>query len=147
MEQVKRLRYFVDGQWLESKTEKYMPVYNPSTGDVIAETPCCTAEEVEQAIASAKAAFPAWSNTPVMKRVQVLYKFRELLIEHLDELSELCALEHGKVLSEAKGDILKVKEPVELAITAPMSLLGDAMRDTSSGYDTTLYYEPVGVFA
>ena len=48
MEQVKRLRYFVDGQWLESKTEKYMPVYNPSTGDVIAETPCCTAEEVEQ---------------------------------------------------------------------------------------------------
>ncbi len=147
MEQIKRLKYFVDGQWLESKTEKYMPVYNPSTGEVIAETPCCTADEVEAAIASAKAAFPAWSNTPVMKRVQVLYKFRELLVEHMDELAELCAREHGKVLSEAKGDILKVKEPVELALSAPSLTMGDCMRDTSSGYDTTLYYEPVGVFA
>ena len=146
MDQIKRLKYFVDGQWLESKTEKYMPVYNPSTGDVIAEAPCCTADEVEAAIQSAKAAFPAWSNTPVMKRTQVLYKFRELLIEHMDELSELCALEHGKVLSEAKGDILKVKEPVEHALSAPSLLMGDAMRDTSNGYDTTLYYEPVGVF-
>ncbi len=147
MSEIKRLKCFIDGEWVESKTEKYMPVYNPSTGEVIAETPCCTADEVEQAIASAKAAFPAWSNTPVMKRVQVLYKFRELLIENMDELSKLCALEHGKVLSEAKGDILKVKEPVELALSAPSLLLGDAMRDTSNGYDTTLYYEPVGVFA
>ena len=93
MAQIKRLKYFVDGQWLDSKTEKYMPVYNPSTGAVIAETPCCTSEEVEAAIQSAKAAFPAWSNTPVMKRVQVLYKFRELLIEHMDELAKLCALD------------------------------------------------------
>ena len=145
MSEIKRLKYFVDGQWLESKTEKYMPVYNPSTGEVIAETPCCTADEVEAAIQSAKAAFPAWSNTPVMKRVQVLYKFRELLVEHMDELAELCALEHGKVLSEAKGDILKVKEPVEHALSAPSLTMGDAMRDTSNGYDTTLYYEPVGV--
>ncbi|MDD6011648.1 MAG: aldehyde dehydrogenase family protein, partial [Oscillospiraceae bacterium] len=147
MAQIKRLQYFVDGQWKDSKTEKYMPVYNPSTGEVIAEAPCCTAGEVEEAIESAKAAFPAWSNTPVMKRVQVLYKFRELLIANMDELAKLCATEHGKVLGEAKGDILKVKEPVELALSAPSLLLGDAMRDTSSGYDTTLYYEPVGVFA
>ena len=72
MSEIKRLKCFINGEWLESKTEKYMPVYNPSTGDVIAETPCCTADEVEAAIAAAKAAFPAWSNTPVMKRVQVL---------------------------------------------------------------------------
>ena len=147
MEQIKRLKYFIDGEWVESKTEKYMPVYNPSTGEVIAETPCCTSEEVEAAIASAKAAFPAWSNTPVMKRVQVVFKFRELLEEHMDELTEICAREHGKVWSEAKGDILKVKEPVELACSAPSLLMGDAMRDTSNGYDTTLYREPVGVFA
>ena len=65
----------------------------------------------------------------------------------MDELSKLCALEHGKVLSEAKGDILKVKEPVEHALSAPSLTMGDAMRDTSNGYDTTLYYEPIGVCA
>ena len=147
MAQIKRLKYFANGEWLESKTEKYMDIYNPSTGEVIAETPCCTQEEVEFAIASAKEAFKSWSNVPVMKRTQVLYKFRELLIEHMDELAKLCALEHGKVLAEAKGDILKVKEPVEHALSAPSLTMGDSMRDTSSGYDTTLYYEPVGVFA
>ncbi len=147
MAEIKQLKYFANGEWLESKTEKYMDVFNPSTGEVIAKTPCCTQDEVEYAISSAKEAFKTWSNVPVMKRTQVLYKFRELLVEHLDELSKLCALEHGKVLAEAKGDILKVKEPVEHALSAPSLTMGDSMRDTSSGYDTTLYYEPVGVFA
>ena len=119
MAEIKQLKYFCDGEWRTSTTDKYMDVYNPSTGEVIAQTPCCTEQEVEDAIAAAKAAFPAWSNTPVMKRVQVLYKFRELLIEHMDELATLCATEHGKVLAEAKGDILKVKEPVELALNFP----------------------------
>ena len=147
MSEVKKLCYFADGEWKQSKTDKYMPVYNTSTGEVIAQAPCCTADEVEEAIASAKAAFPAWSNTPVMKRVQVLYKFRDLLVEHMDELALICATEHGKVLSEAKGDILKVKEPVELACGAPSLTLGECMRDTSTGYDTLMYNEPVGVFA
>ena len=147
MSQIKRLKFYADGRWIESKTEKYMNIYNPSTGDVIAETPCCTKDEVEFAIASAKEAFKTWSNVPVMKRVQVLYKFRDLIMEHMDELARLCAIEHGKNLAEAKGDILKVKEPVEHAISAPSLTMGDCMRDTSSGYDTTLYYEPVGVFA
>lgn len=147
MAQVKRLKYYANGEWLESKTEKYMDIYNPSTGEVIAETPCCTADEVEFAIASAKEAFKSWSNVPVMKRTQVLYKFRDLIVEHMDELAKLCAIEHGKVLAEAKGDILKVKEPVEHALSAPSLTMGDCIRDASSGYDTNLYYEPVGVFA
>ena len=144
---VKKLKYFAGGQWLESKCEKYMDVYNPSTGEVQAQTPCCTKEEVHYAVECAKKAFPGWSNTPVMKRVQIIYKFRELLIEHMDELTELCAREHGKVWNEAKGDILKVKEPVELALSAPSLTMGESVRDTSSGYDTVLYKEPVGVFA
>lgn len=147
MAEIKKLKYFAGGEWLESKTDKYMPVYNPSTGEIQAETPCCTSEEVEYAIAKAKAAFGPWSNTPVIKRVQVLYKFRDLIIEHMDELSELVAREHGKVLPEAKGDILKVKEPLEHACSAPSLLMGESMRDTSTGYDTVLYKEPVGVFA
>ena len=144
---VKKLKYFAGGKWLDSSCEKYMDVYNPSTGEVIAQTPCCTKDEVNHAIACAKEAFKSWSNVPVMKRVQVIYKFRELLEQHMDELTELCATEHGKVWSEAKGDILKVKEPVELACSAPSLLMGESTRDTSSGYDTVLYREPVGVFA
>ncbi|MCQ2475586.1 MAG: CoA-acylating methylmalonate-semialdehyde dehydrogenase [Clostridia bacterium] len=144
---VKKLKFFAGGKWIESKCEKYMDVYNPSTGEVIAQTPCCTKDEVDYAVACAKEAFKSWSNVPVMKRVQVIYKFRELLNEHMDELTEICAREHGKVWNEAKGDILKVKEPVELALSAPSLTMGESMRDTSSGYDTTLYREPVGVFA
>ncbi len=82
-----------------------------------------------------------------MKRVQIIYDFRDLLVAHMDELTELCAREEGKVWAEAKGDILKVKEPVELALSAPSLLMGESVRDTSSGYDTVLYREPVGVFA
>ena len=145
--EIKKLKYFAGGQWIESKTDKYMDIYNPSTGEVQAQTPCCTEDEVNYAVECAKKAYPAWSDTPVFKRVQILYKFRELLEEHMDELTELVAREHGKVWSEAKGDILKVKEPLELACGAPSLIMGESLRDTSSGYDTTLYREPLGVFA
>ena len=145
--EIKKLKYFAGGQWITSKTDKYMDIYNPSTGEVQAQTPCCTEEEVNYAVECAKKAYPAWSDTPVFKRVQILYKFRELLEEHMDELTELVAREHGKVWAEAKGDILKVKEPLELACGAPSLIMGESLRDTSSGYDTTLYREPLGVFA
>ena len=145
--EIKKLKYFAGGQWITSKTDKYMDIYNPSTGEVQAQTPCCTEEEVNYAVECAKKAYTAWSDTPVFKRVQILYKFRELLEEHMDELTELVAREHGKVWAEAKGDILKVKEPLELACGAPSLIMGESLRDTSSGYDTTLYREPLGVFA
>ncbi len=111
MSSVKKLKYFAAGEWLESKTEKYMDVFNPSTGEVLAQTPCCTKQEVEYAIAAAKTAFTGWSQTPVFKRVQVLYKFRDLVEKHMDELTDTVAREHGKMWAEAQGDILKVKEP------------------------------------
>jgi malonate-semialdehyde dehydrogenase (acetylating)/methylmalonate-semialdehyde dehydrogenase len=147
MSDVTRLRFLAGGQWQHSATGKYMDVYDPSTGEVIAQAPCCTEAEVHQAIASAHKAFLSWSQTPVMKRVQVLYRFRELIEAHLDELTHLVARENGKVWEEARGDILKVKEPVEFACGAPALMMGESLMDTSSGYDTTLYREPVGVFA
>ena len=93
MSNIQTLKYFVNGQWLESKTDKYMDIYNPSTGEVIAQTPCCTVDEVNSAIAAANAAFPGWSRTPVMKRVQVLYKFRDLIEKHMEELTYIVARE------------------------------------------------------
>lgn len=147
MSEIKKLKYFVDGQWLESMTEKYMPVYNPSTGEVQAEAPCCTQEEVDAAINAAAEAFPSWSQTPVTRRVQILFKFRELLDKHFDELTEICAREHGKNWNESAGDIAKVKEPIEVACGMPNLMMGESLMNTSTGYDTVMYREPLGVFA
>ena len=132
---------------MESRTQKYMDIFDPSTGWKIAETPCCTGDEVAAAIFAARDAFPGWANTPAVKRVQVLYKFRELLEKNLDELTELVCRENGKVWDEAQGDVLKAKEITEHACGIPSLLMGESLMDTSTGYDTVLYREPVGVFA
>lgn len=147
MSEVKTLNYFINGRFEPSATEKYTYACNPSTGEITARVPCCTKDEVEAAIAGAKAAFPGWASTPVLKRVQVLYRLRELLIEHMDELTMLVAKENGKAWEEAKGDVLKAKEGTEQAIAAPSLMMGESLMDASSGYDTVLYREPLGVFA
>jgi len=144
---VKKLKYWVGGEALESKTSKYMDCYDPSTGEVIAQTPQCTAAEVESAIAAAQAAFPAWADTPPSKRVQVLFKLKALLDQHLDELTRLVATENGKVWDEAMGDVLKVTEIVEFACGIPQLMKGEALMNTTVGYDSTAYLEPLGVFA
>ena len=144
---VKRLEYCVNGEWRQSKTEKYMPVTNSSTGELMAETPCCTVDEVNEAIEAAKNAFPGWANTSVYKRVDLMFKFRELLNQHLDELTKLVAMEMGKTLEESRGDILKAMEVVEMACGAPTLMQGDSLMNISTGHDTVMYREPIGVFA
>ena len=147
MSDVKKLSLFINGQYVESKTEKYTDAYNPSTGEVTAQVPCCTKDEVEAAVQAAKAAFPGWAATPVLKRAQILYRVRELILEHMDELTYLVAEENGKCWKEAEGDVLKAKEGTEQAISAPSLLQGESLMDASSGYDSVLYREPLGVFA
>jgi len=124
-----------------------MECFDPSTGEVIALAPQCTTDEVNQAVAAAAAAFPAWADTPPNKRVQVLFKMKTLLDKHLDELTRLVATEHGKVLDEAMGDAIKVTELVEFACGIPHLLKGPALMNVTPGYDTTQYREPLGVFA
>lgn len=147
MAEVKTLSPFINGEYVTSKTEKYTDAFNPSTGEVIAKVPCCTVDEVEAAIDAAKAAYPGWSSTPVIKRVQILYKLRDLIIEHMDELTDLVAREGGKAWGEAMGDVLKAKEGTEQAIAAPSLMMGESTMDASKGYDTVLYRESLGVFA
>ncbi len=144
---MEKLKYFAGGLFRESKTEKYTEVYNPSTGEVTALVPCCTAPEVEEVIGIAREAYAGWSRVPVVKRVQVLYKLRSLIDEHMEELTFLVAQEHGKVWEEAQGDVLKAKEGTELACSAPSLILGESLMNASSGFDTVLYRESIGVFA
>lgn len=126
---------------------KYMPIYDPSTGEQVAETPCCDVKEVETAIAAAKSAFPDWADTPCAKRVEVLYNFRDLLVRNLDEITHMVCRENGKNWDEAMGDVLKVKEPVEVACGTPSLMMGESLMNVTAGFDSTLYREPLGVFA
>lgn len=147
MSNTEELKLFIGGEFVTSVTDKYTPVYDPSTGDIIAQAPSCTKEEVELAVRAAREAFPKWAATPVIKRVQVLYRVRELINERMEELTLCVAREHGKVWAEAEGDVLKAREGTEQAIAAPSLMLGESMMNASSGFDTTLYREPLGVFA
>ena len=144
---VKKMKYCIGGQWLESKTDKWMDVTDSSTGEVIAQVPCCTAQEVESAIAAADAAFPEWSATSISKRTQMMFKWRNILVDHLEELTLLCAKELGKTLSEARGDVLKAIEPTELACATPFVSQGSASLQVTTGFDTASYRVPLGVVA
>ncbi len=147
MSAVERKKYCVNGQWLESKTDRWTPVTDSSTGEVIAEIPCCTAEEVESAIAAAQAAFPEWSRKSLSARTQLMFKWRNVLLAHLDELTLLCSKELGKTLEEARGDVLKAIEPTEHACGLPTLIQGDASLQVTTGFDTATYRMPLGVVA
>ena len=147
MSGVVKKKYCVDGVWRESQTKTWMPVTDSSTGEVIAEVPCCTAQEVESAIASAQAAFPAWSQKSLSARTQMLFKWRMVLMEHLEELTLLCSKELGKTLDEARGDVLKAIEPTEFACSLPSVIQGSAALQVTTGFDTASYRMPLGVVA
>ena len=147
MNQLPIMKPYIGGEWIESESQKYTTIYDPSTGKPIAQVPQCTAAEVEKAIAAAKAAFPAWKNTPVRNRASIMMKLRNLIERDKEELTRMVATENGKCWSEAAGDVAKALEMTELACSAPSLLMGESLMDTSSGYDTTLYREPIGVFA
>ena len=147
MKELPVMKPYIGGEWIDSESQKYTTIYDPSTGKPIAQVPQCTAAEVEKAIVAAKAAYPAWKNTPVRNRASIMMKLRNLLERDKEELTRMVATENGKCWSEAAGDVAKALEMTELACSAPSLLMGESLMDTSSGYDTTLYREPLGVFA
>jgi malonate-semialdehyde dehydrogenase (acetylating) / methylmalonate-semialdehyde dehydrogenase len=142
-----KLKYCVDGEWLESKTSKYMDVTDSSTGEVFALAPCCTAAEVESAVESAHRAFQIWGGLPMQKRTQVLYKWKQLLEDHIEEIAYTCSKELGKNLDESRGEVIKIIEGCEVGVAAPMIAKGESLMNVSTGHDTVSYREPLGVFA
>ena len=141
-----RLKYFVDGEWRDSATDEWYPITNSSTGEIMAEAPRCTAEEVDSAVAAAVAAYPAWRDTPLPQRVQVMFRLKDLLDKNLHDLAVLLATEMGKTYAEARGDVLKAIEVVELACALPVTMQGDSLMNVSTGFDTVTFREPLGVF-
>jgi malonate-semialdehyde dehydrogenase (acetylating)/methylmalonate-semialdehyde dehydrogenase len=143
----KKLHHFIDGKLAEGQSGRMGDVFNPATGDVRAQVPLASADEVRAAIASSAAALPGWAATPPARRTQVLFKFRELLIKHMDELAELLSAEHGKTLPDAKGELGRGLEVVEFACGIPQALKGEYSENVGSNVDSYTIRQPVGVVA
>ncbi|MGL5017617.1 MAG: CoA-acylating methylmalonate-semialdehyde dehydrogenase, partial [Luteolibacter sp.] len=138
---------YIGGKWVNPANKTGSPVFNPSRGSVIASVPMCGAAEVDLAVASAKAAFPDWRDTPPNERAQVLFRAKILLDDAFEELCLGIATEHGKTLSEARGDLRRGIEVVEFACGIPTLLMGESLENIARGIDCHTDRHPLGVVA
>jgi malonate-semialdehyde dehydrogenase (acetylating)/methylmalonate-semialdehyde dehydrogenase len=138
---------YIGGKLIPVEASAYTPVYNPSRGEVISQAPESDAKAVDQAVQAAGLAFPAWAETPVVERARVMFRFAHLLEAHFDELARLVTREHGKTPEEARGDVRRGIEMVELACHAPTLLMGQTLENVSRGIDGRVERHPLGVCA
>jgi malonate-semialdehyde dehydrogenase (acetylating)/methylmalonate-semialdehyde dehydrogenase len=141
------ITHWIHGKPVESSGERTQPVFNPATGEEIASLGLGTAADVDRAVASAAEAFEVWSRYPLGKRTAVLFRFRELLAAHTDELARLVSREHGKVVSDAAGEVGRGLEVVEFACGLPQLLKGEYSDQAATGVDVFSFREPLGVVA
>ena len=139
------LRNYIGGEWVESKGA-LVDVVNPATGGVVAKAPSSTRDELDTAVSAATDAFPDWSRTPPNTRAQCLYRLRELMAEHFEELSRIQTQEHGKTIDESRGETRRGIEEVEVACGIPTLMMGYNSEDIAVGIDEYLIRKPVGVF-
>ncbi len=142
-----RLPNFVAGNWLESTTGDWLEVNNPATGEAIATVPLSGADEVDAAVQAAAAAFPEWRRTPPEDRIQPLFKLKQLLEDHLDEMGRIITRENGKTLAEAKAELRRAIENVEVACGIPTMMQGYNLEDVARGIDEMMIRQPLGVVA
>ncbi|ECB9461328.1 methylmalonate-semialdehyde dehydrogenase [Listeria monocytogenes] len=145
MADVRKLKNYFNGEWVESKTDKYEDVINPATGEVLCQVPISTRAELDQAAVIAEQAFEKWSQVAVPRRARVLFGFQQLLIQHKEELARLITLENGKNLSEARGEVQRGIENVEFAAGAPTLMMGDSLASIATDVEAANYRYPVGV--
>ncbi|MFR9803678.1 CoA-acylating methylmalonate-semialdehyde dehydrogenase [Pseudonocardia sp. RS010] len=139
------LYHWANGQKVDGKSGRFSDVTNPATGEVTASLPLASEEEAAEVIAAAKAAFPAWRDTSLAKRTRILFSFRELLDARASELAAIITSEHGKVLSDAAGEVARGQEVVEFACGAPHLLKGSATENASTSVDVASIRQPLGV--
>jgi malonate-semialdehyde dehydrogenase (acetylating) / methylmalonate-semialdehyde dehydrogenase len=137
----------IDGKRIASKSTRRQGVFNPATGEQSAELPLSTVEEVDAAVQAAKAALPAWANMPPMKRGRVMFRFKELLDKHADELAREISKEHGKVHDDALGEVARGIDVVDFACGIPHLLKGEFSRNVGPNIDTYSDRQPLGVVA
>ena len=138
---------YVNGQWIDSKATEWLDVTNPATGEVIAQTPLSSAAEVGAAIEAAAAAFPEWRRTPAEDRIQPLFKLKHILEEEIDDLARILTTENGKTFTEAKAELRRAIENVEVACGIPTMMQGYNLEDVARGIDEMMIRQPLGVVA
>jgi malonate-semialdehyde dehydrogenase (acetylating) / methylmalonate-semialdehyde dehydrogenase len=138
---------FIGATHTTPNVSDHHPVFNPSSGDVIAQVPLGGEAEVDQAVAAATRAFPNWANMPVTKRAAILFKYKHLLDQNLDELAALITKENGKTLAEAQGDIMRGIEVVDFACGIAHLSKGESLPQVAESIDAITMREPIGVCA
>jgi len=143
--QTPTIGHWIDGALVESTSGRTVPVHNPATGATTAQLALADAAEIDRAIASAQAGFEVWSRYSIAKRQAVIFRFRELLVAKKTELAAIITAEHGKVLSDAMGEIARGQEVVELACGFPQLTKGEFSENASTGIDVYSIKQPLGV--
>ena len=138
---------FIDGKWVEVQGRDKLPVFNPATGETLGEVPLSSAEDVDQAAQSAARAFQDWRRTPATDRVQYLFRLKNLMEEHFEELARSITLENGKILDESRGEMRRAIENVEVACGIPILMQGYNSEDIARGIDESMIRQPLGVGA
>ena len=142
---MKQIAHYINGENHKGSSDRTAPVFDPALGKAVSEVALANQADIATAIASAKAAFPNWRDTSLAKRQQIIFKFRELLNERKHELAEIITAEHGKVLSDALGEITRGQEVVEFACGMPHLLKGEYSENASTSVDVYSIKQPLGV--
>ena len=145
--QVTEILNYFGGTWHKSAATEFVNVNNPATGEVVARTPISSKVDVDAAVQSAAEAFPAWRRTPAGERIQYLFKLKVLLEDHIEELARIITLENGKTFGEAKAELRRGIENVEVACGIPTMMQGYNLEDITPGVDEMLIRQPLGVVA
>src|SRR5712691_6016834 len=134
-QELARISHWIDGRIVPGRSGRTGPVYNPATGDVAAEVDLASIEEVDAAVASARAAFPAWRAMSISRRAELFFRVRHLLDAHRDDIARLLTREHGKVHSDALGEVARGLEVIEYACGIPTLIKGEVSEQASTGID------------
>jgi malonate-semialdehyde dehydrogenase (acetylating)/methylmalonate-semialdehyde dehydrogenase len=142
-----RLKLYINGSWIDSKSTYTQPVMNPAKDEAIAEVPFATIDEVDEAVKSAAEAFEKWRDTPITTRAQYVYRLKQKMEDHFEEISRITTQNHGKIIDEARGESRRLIENIETACAIAYTLAkGEHIDQVASGIDETLVREPLGVF-
>src|SRR6266496_1515915 len=144
---MRTIEHWINGKTTPGSSSRTGPVWNPATGEQQAEVLLGSRSDVDDAVAAAAAAFPGWSQSSLSKRTKVLFSFRELVRQHIDELAGIVSDEHGKVLSDARGEVQRGLEVVEFACGIPHLLKGEYSEQVSTDVDAYSFRQPLGVCA
>ncbi|GIW21826.1 MAG: hypothetical protein KatS3mg068_0833 [Candidatus Sericytochromatia bacterium] len=141
------LKNYINGEFINSLSNDYLDVTNPATEEVIAKVPLSNKKDLDNAVLAAKEAFKTWRKTIPTERVKYIFKFKNLMEEHFEEIAKLVTIEHGKTLDEARGDVRRGIDNLDVACGIPSLMQGECLEDVGRNIDCVSFRRAMGVFA